>query len=163
MLVAFVVFSLGNSADVFILLRGFDLGLSAAIGTIAYVFYNLVYSGLAFPVGKLTNRIGAIRILMASLLAFAVVYAGLAAAGAAWQMWPLFALYGLHMALMDGTAPGGDRSRRRSRIDSARRSGCSPPPRESQRSSPASARGLPGMSSDRGRCSWSVRSWPWWR
>jgi len=42
-LAVWVVFSLGNSSDVFLLLRSKDLGLSSTLVILAYAFYNVVY------------------------------------------------------------------------------------------------------------------------
>ena len=95
---AWVVFSLGNSADVFLLLRARDLGLSATGVVVAYALYNTLYSGLSWPLGHLSDRIGRRRLLAAGLVVFAGVYAGFGLATGTAAMWPLFALYGCYMA-----------------------------------------------------------------
>jgi MFS family permease len=99
---AWAIFSLGNSADVFLLLRARDLGLSATAVVLAYALYNTLYSGLSWPLGNLSDRIGKRRVLAFGLLLFAAVYAGfgLAASGAA--VWPLMAVYGVYIAATDG-------------------------------------------------------------
>jgi MFS family permease len=101
---AWVIFSLGNSADVFLLLRARDVGLSATGVVVAYALYNTLYSGLSWPLGHLSDRIGRRRLLTAGLVVFAGVYAGFGLATSTAAMWPLFALYGCYMAATDGVA-----------------------------------------------------------
>jgi MFS family permease len=99
---AWTVFSLGNSADVFLLLRASNLGLSASAVVAAYALYNLIYSGLSFPLGHLSDRLGKRRVLGGGLLIFAAVYAGFGLAGDAAWVWPLMAVYGVYIAATDG-------------------------------------------------------------
>jgi MFS family permease len=101
---AWVVFSLGNSADVFLLLRSRDLGLSATAVVVAYALYNTLYSGLSWPLGNLSDRLGRRRVLASGLVVFAAVYAGFGLARESAAVWPLFALYGCYMAATDGVA-----------------------------------------------------------
>ena len=103
-LATWVVFSLGNSSDVFLLLRSHDLGLSTTLVILAYALYNGVYALLAWPLGALSDRISRPAILAAGFAVFALVYLGFAAAGGSWAVWPLFALYGVHVAATDGVA-----------------------------------------------------------
>jgi MFS family permease len=99
---AWTIFSLGNSADVFLLLRAHDLGLGATEVVLAYALYNVLYSGLSWPLGSLSDRIGKRRVLAAGLLVFAAVYAGFGLATAGAAVWPLMAVYGVYIAATDG-------------------------------------------------------------
>ena len=99
-----VVFSLGNSSDVFLLLRARDLGLGAALVVLAYALYNLVYSSFAWPLGALSDRLPRTAVLAGGLVVFAAVYAGFALAPPKWVLWPMFAVYGLYVAATDGVA-----------------------------------------------------------
>ena len=99
---AATVFSLGNSSNAFLLLRGKDLGLSATLVILAYVLYNLVYAGFAWPLGSLSDRIPRAAVFGAGVIVYTVVYAGFALASASRAVWPLFALYGLYVAATDG-------------------------------------------------------------
>jgi MFS family permease len=98
-----VVFSLGNSSDVFLLLRSKELGLGATLVVLAYSAYNVVYATLSWPLGALSDR-GRERILAIGLVVFALVYLGFALAPGTWAVWPLFALYGAYIAATDGVA-----------------------------------------------------------
>jgi len=99
---AWTIFSLGNSADVFLLLRARDLGLGTTAVVLAYALYNTLYSGLSWPLGHLSDRIGKRRVLTAGLLLFAAVYAGFGLAGSENAVWPLMATYGVYIAATDG-------------------------------------------------------------
>lgn len=98
------LFSLGNSSDVFLILRAHDLGLSATLVILAYALYNLVYSALAWPLGALSDRVGRTSVLAAGLAVFALVYLGFALAPGSWAVWPLFAVYGVYVAATEGVA-----------------------------------------------------------
>jgi MFS family permease len=99
---AWTVFSLGNSADVFLLLRAHNLGLGASAVVLAYALYNTLYSGLSWPLGSLSDRIGKRRVLGAGLVVFAAVYAGFGFASSDTWVWPLMAAYGIYIAATDG-------------------------------------------------------------
>jgi MFS family permease len=101
---AWVVFSLGNSADAFLLLRAHGLGLSTTAVVLAYAVENTLYSGLSWPLGHLSDRVGKRLLLGAGLVAFAVVYAGFGIATSAAIVWPLMAIYGSYLAATDGVA-----------------------------------------------------------
>jgi MFS family permease len=98
------VFSLGNSADAFLLLRAKDIGLGTSLTVLAYALYQLVYSGLSWPLGALSDRIPRTRVLAAGLAVFALVYVGFAALPADWAVWVLFPVYGAYVAATDGVA-----------------------------------------------------------
>jgi MFS family permease len=99
-----LVFALGNSSDVFLLLRAKDVGLSNSEVVLAYVVFNLVYAALAMPAGIISDLLGRRRVIGAGFAVFAAVYLGFALAGSGAVIWPLFAVYGLHMALTEGVA-----------------------------------------------------------
>jgi MFS family permease len=99
---AAVVFSLGNSSNAFLLLRASDLGLSTTLVILAYALYNLVYAGLAWPLGSLSDRVPRTFVLGGGFIVYAFVYAGLAVASGSRAVWPLFLLYGAYVAATDG-------------------------------------------------------------
>lgn len=99
-----VVFSLGNSSDVFLLLRSHQLGLGSTLVILAYAVYNVVYSSLSWPLGALSDRLPRPLLLAAGLALFALVYLGFALAPGTWAVWPLFAAYGVYIAATEGVA-----------------------------------------------------------
>jgi len=107
-----VVFSVGNSSDVFLILRSKNLGLDFTLTVLAYAAYNLVYSTLSWPLGALSDRVPRAAVLAGGLATFALVYLGFAFAPADWAVWPLFAVYGAYIAATEGVAKAwvGDRA-----------------------------------------------------
>jgi MFS family permease len=107
-----VVFSVGNSSDVFLILRAKNLGLGFTLTVLAYAVYNLVYTSLAWPLGALSDRVSRATVLAGGLAVFALVYLGFAFAGGSWTVWPLFAVYGAYIAATEGVAKAwvGDRA-----------------------------------------------------
>ncbi len=99
---ATAIFMVGNSSDAFLILRARDLGLATTAVVLAYVLYNAVYAIAAYPLGALSDRLPRPALLIGGYLAFALVYLGFAAAGAAAAAWVLFAIYGVYIAATEG-------------------------------------------------------------
>jgi MFS family permease len=97
-----VLFALGNSSDAFLILRAQSLGYTATGAVLLYVLFNIFYSSLSYPFGKLSDRFGARPILIASFLCFALVYACFGIASGGILLWILFPMYGLYMAMSEG-------------------------------------------------------------
>lgn len=97
-----LVFALGNSSDVFLILRAKDLGLSNTGAVTAYIVFNTAYAALSVPAGIASDRLGRRNVIAVGFLVFAGVYLGFGFASASAAVWPLFAVYGLHMALTEG-------------------------------------------------------------
>ena len=98
------VFSIGNSSDVFLLLRAHELGLGTTLAVLSYAVYNTVYCGLSWPLGALSDRVPRTLVLGAGIAVFGLVYLGFALAPAAWAVWPLFLIYGAYIAATEGVA-----------------------------------------------------------
>jgi MFS family permease len=101
-LAVIAVFSLGNSADAFLILRARDLGATTTQTLLMFALFNAVYVLCAWPAGVLSDRIGRYRLFGAGLLVFALVYLGFGLAATAGQLWTLFPVYGLYMGITDG-------------------------------------------------------------
>lgn len=97
-----LLFALFNSSDVFLLLKMKESGLSdtAVIGV--YIFYNLVFALLAYPIGMIADRIGLKRIFIAGLFVFSLVYIGFAFNNNIYIFLLLFLLYGVYAAATEG-------------------------------------------------------------
>jgi MFS family permease len=99
-----LAFALLNSSDVFLLLAMKRAGLGDGVVIGAYVFYNLVYAALAYPLGALGDRIGLKAVCVAGLLVFAGVYGGMALNATTVGFFALFFLYGVYAAATEGVS-----------------------------------------------------------
>lgn len=99
-----LAFTLFNSSDVFLLLQAKQSGLSdtAVIGI--YIFYNLVYSLFALPLGILADRIGLKKMLIYGIGVFAIVYFGMGFNHNTYIFIGLFAIYGIYGAATEGVS-----------------------------------------------------------
>lgn len=104
LLTGLLLFALFNSSDVFLLLRMKESGLPDTTIISTYVFYNLVYALLAYPVGILADKIGLKRIFITGLFVFAFVYLGFALNNNSIVFIFLFLLYGLYAAATEGVS-----------------------------------------------------------
>jgi len=99
-----LLFAMGNSSDMFILLKAREAGLGTSAVILLYVLYNIVYSAGALPLGGLSDRIGQYPLVIAGYGVFATVYVGFAGAGSGLALAGLFAAYGLYIAATEGTS-----------------------------------------------------------
>jgi MFS family permease len=99
-----LAFTLINSSDVFLLLKVKEAGLDDTSVIIAYIFYNLIYALAAYPLGRLSDRIGFKKTLIAGFIVFAVVYTGMAFSHQLYQFMMLFLLYGIYAAATESVA-----------------------------------------------------------
>ncbi|MBI5804763.1 MFS transporter [candidate division TA06 bacterium] len=101
-----LIFAIGNSSDVFLIIRAKDLfaGTANAVVTVilAYVLYNLTYSLGSYPAGLLADRFGSRKVYTFGLLLFSLVYLGFAFNNHPAMVWVLFAVYGFYTAFTDG-------------------------------------------------------------
>jgi MFS family permease len=98
------VFELGNSSDAFLVLRAQQKGLSifGIIGML--IAFNLVYTLVSVPAGKLSDRIGRKTVIATGWGFYALIYLGMAIAGTALHVVVLYILYGFYYGLTYGTA-----------------------------------------------------------
>ena len=99
---AVALFSLGNSSDMFLVLRAQSVGMGAAYAPLLGLVFNITYTALSWPAGKLSDRVPRHLLVAAGYAVFAAVYCvfGLAPSHAA--IWAMMSLYGAYYAL---TAP----------------------------------------------------------
>jgi MFS family permease len=69
---------------------------------LAYTMYNLIYAFASPILGKSSDKLGRKAVLISGLVVFALVYIGYGFAHYTWQIWALFAVYGLYNAATDG-------------------------------------------------------------
>lgn len=101
-LIAWGIFSVANSSDVFLILKAKNAGSSLTTTILMYCFYNVVYALSSPYLGRLSDGMKRKTILMLGLLVFGFVYLGFTFASEPWHFWALFGLYGLYMGSTDG-------------------------------------------------------------
>jgi MFS family permease len=97
-----LLFALINSSDLLLLLKIKEDGNSDQQVISVYIFYNLVYALLAFPMGKWADKIGLKKIFLAGLFFFVVTYSGFAFIQTLPVYLLLFFCYGLYAAATEG-------------------------------------------------------------
>jgi MFS family permease len=113
------LFTLGNASDAFLLLRASQLGVPTALIPLLWGALHVSKAFWSLVGGRWSDRVGARGTIAAGWGVYALVYAGFAVAGAAWQAWALFLVYGLFHGLTEapekvlvaGLAPAGMRGR----------------------------------------------------
>lgn len=102
-LLVVAVFTLGNSSNMFLLLRARELGVADARIPLLWAAVSLVASVFSTPLAALSDRFGRIRFLVGGYLAYAGVYFALGWIPAGGLMlFTLFAAYGVFFAATEG-------------------------------------------------------------
>ena len=97
-----VVFTLGNSSDFFVILRAQNLEASLIHVVLMLVLFNVTYAAISLPVGMLSDKLGRRRVITVGWFIYALVYLGFAVASSIWQVWLLFACYGIYYGVVEG-------------------------------------------------------------
>jgi len=100
--IGLLVFTLFNSSDVFLLLQAKEAGLDDTMVITLYIFYNLVFALVAFPMGILADKVGLKAIFISGLALFSIVYGGMAVNSNLYGFFGLFFLYGIYAAATEG-------------------------------------------------------------
>jgi MFS family permease len=97
------LFAIGNSSEMFLLLRARHLGFGDVAVAGAYALFNLAYAVVSWPAGSWSDRVGRRRLIGAGWLIYGVVYAGFAVLEPGW-IWLMLPVYGCYMGLTQGVA-----------------------------------------------------------
>jgi MFS family permease len=103
LLLAVVVFTLGNSSDAFLLWRAAQLGIPVTMAPILWIVLHVVKSASSTWGGSLSDRKGRRFAIGLGWLVYAAVYLGFGFATAPWQIWALFAIYGSYSGLTEAS------------------------------------------------------------
>lgn len=101
LLAAILLFTLGNTSDMFLLERGREVGLTASGSLLLWAGFSLLKSNLSWLGGRCIERFGSRRVISVSWLWYAAVYLGFAYAHDLPQIVVLFGLYALFYALYE--------------------------------------------------------------
>ncbi len=98
LVIGMLVFTVFNSSDVFLLLALKQNGLSDIQMIGFYIFYNLIYALLSYPLGAAADKLGMKTVLVLGLFVFSIVYTSMAFASDFWIFGLLFFLYAIYAA-----------------------------------------------------------------
>jgi MFS family permease len=93
------LFSLGNSSDMFLVLRAGNIGIPASRAPLLGLVFNIMFTLVSWPAGKFSDRFSRSAIAAAGYLVFAIVYFVFALAPSQLAIWLAMAFYGLFYAL----------------------------------------------------------------
>jgi len=98
------LFTLGNSSNMFLLLRANELGAGATRTTLMWALFSFVAAVLSTPLSAMSDRFGRARVLGIAWLAYAAAYIVIGLLPSAdWALWAAFAGYGVVTAALEGT------------------------------------------------------------
>jgi MFS family permease len=103
-LAAVALFALGNSSNMFLLLRAKELGLPEAEVPLAWAMVSAIAMLFSTPLSALSDRFGRVRLIVGGWLAYGLFYLGLAMLqpDMPLMLFGLFAFYGLFAAATEG-------------------------------------------------------------
>jgi MFS family permease len=102
LVVGLLFFTLVNSSDILLLLMMRHQGANDQQVIGIYIFYNLVYALMSYPMGALGDKIGLKATLILGLALFAFVYGGIIFATSTVALLVLFFFYGIYAAGTEG-------------------------------------------------------------
>jgi MFS family permease len=98
-LVAVTIFSLGNSSDMFLVMRAQSIGIAVSFAPLLGLVFNLTYTLGSWPAGWYSDRFSRRWIAAAGYIIFAAVYFVFGRAPSTAAIWISMAIYGLYYAL----------------------------------------------------------------
>jgi len=98
-LIAVTLFSLGNSSDMFLVMRAENVGIPVALAPLLGFVFNLTYTLGSWPAGWVSDHVSRRSIAAAGYLIFAAVYYVFGRAPSTPAIWITMAVYGLYYAL----------------------------------------------------------------
>ena len=99
LLVAVAFFSLGNSSDMFLVLRAQNVGIPVALAPLLGLVFNITYTLASWPAGWFSDRVSRRLVASAGYVIFAVVYFVFGRAPSTLTIWIAMAVYGFYYAL----------------------------------------------------------------
>ena len=101
LMAAVVVFTLGNSADAFLLLRLSNAGVPAVWIAVLWSLFSLVKMGSNLVGGRLSDRVGRKPLVLVGWIFYAVIYLSMGVASSTPILIALFLAYGLYFGVTE--------------------------------------------------------------
>jgi len=99
LLAALAIFSIGNSSDMFLVLRAQNVGIAASFAPLLGLVFNIVYTATSWPAGKLADKMSKNALAAAGFLVFGIVYLVFAFDPSRLAVWIAMGFYGLYYSL----------------------------------------------------------------
>src|SRR5208282_2441088 len=100
-LVAVTLFSLGNSSDMFLVLRAQNVGIRVALAPLLGLVFNITYTLASWPAGWFSDHVSRRLVGSAGYVIFAAVYFVFGRVPSTMAIWIAMAVYGLYYALTE--------------------------------------------------------------
>src|ERR1039458_2119162 len=98
-LTAVTLFSLGNSSDMFLVLRAQNVGIRVALAPLLGLVFNITYTLASWPAGWFSDHVSRRLVASVGYVIFAAVYFVFGRATSALAIWTAMAVYGFYNAL----------------------------------------------------------------
>ncbi|MGB8581473.1 MAG: MFS transporter [Candidatus Sulfotelmatobacter sp.] len=98
-LIAVTLFSLGNSSDMFLVLRAQSVGIRVALAPLLGLVFNITYTLASWPAGWFSDRVSRPLVASVGYVIFAAVYFVFGRAPSTMAIWIAMAVYGFYYAL----------------------------------------------------------------
>ena len=98
-LIAVTLFSLGNSSDMFLVMRAQNVGIAVSLAPLLGLVFNITYTLGSWPAGRFSDHFSRRWIAAAGYLIFAAVYFVFGRAPSTLAIWISMAIYGTYYAL----------------------------------------------------------------
>ncbi len=98
-IVAVTLFSLGNSSDMFLILRAQNVGIPVTLAPLLGLVFNITYTLASWPAGWFSDQVSRRLVGSAGYVIFAAVYFVFGRAPSALAIWIAMAVYGFYYAL----------------------------------------------------------------
>jgi len=95
-------FTLMRFSEAFLLLRGDSLGLAANLTPAIFIVMNMAYAVSAYPIGKLSDKLGKLQLLAIGIFIIIIADLLLALGNNLYFIFAGAALWGLHMGMTQG-------------------------------------------------------------
>jgi MFS family permease len=96
------IFSIGYFSFAFLLLKAYDAGFEIKDVTLLYALFNVSFIIISIPVGKIGDKIGRKKIILAEYLLYLLMCTGFIFATSKIAVILLFLLYGIFYAIDEG-------------------------------------------------------------
>jgi len=98
-LAAVTLFSLGNSSDMFLVLRAQNVGIRVALAPLLGLVFNITYTLASWPAGWFSDHVSRRLVASVGFVIFAGVYFMFGRAPSTMSIWIAMAVYGFYNAL----------------------------------------------------------------